>query len=87
MATPEVRQRGGIRRHGNGWQARVSAGFDPSTGERIGVRRSPLAENTLRRIRIGLSRFDGPFIAELRGGGPTARSVRQPLATLTPPAP
>lgn len=35
MATPEVRKRGGIRRHGNGWQARVSAGFDPSTGERI----------------------------------------------------
>lgn len=30
-----VRRRGGIRRHGNGWQARVSAGTDPSTGERI----------------------------------------------------
>jgi integrase len=32
---PDVRRRGGVRRHGNGWQARVSAGIDPSTGERI----------------------------------------------------
>ena len=32
---PSNRRRGGIRRHGQGWQARVSAGFDPSTGERI----------------------------------------------------
>lgn len=48
----------------------------------IGSRRSPLAENTMRRIRIGLSRFDGPFIAELRGGGSTARSVRKPMATV-----
>lgn len=32
---PVGRRRGGIRRHGQGWQARVSAGFDPSTGERI----------------------------------------------------
>ncbi len=29
------RRRGGIRRHGPGWQVRVSAGTDPSTGERI----------------------------------------------------
>ncbi len=29
------RARGGIRRHGQGWQARVSAGSNPSTGERI----------------------------------------------------
>jgi integrase len=28
------RKRGGIRRHGQGWQARVSASVDPSTGER-----------------------------------------------------
>lgn len=34
-APAEGRRRGGIRRHGQGWQARVSAGFDPSTGERI----------------------------------------------------
>jgi integrase len=32
---PVSRRRGGIRRHGQGWQARVSAGSDPSTGERI----------------------------------------------------
>jgi hypothetical protein len=32
---PLSRRRGGIRRHGQGWQARVSAGFDPSAGERI----------------------------------------------------
>ena len=38
MATSEAplsRRRGGIRRYGQGWQARVSAGFDPSAGERI----------------------------------------------------
>jgi hypothetical protein len=38
MATSEApvsRRRGGSRRHGQGWQARVSAGFDSSTGERI----------------------------------------------------
>jgi hypothetical protein len=29
------RARGGIRRHGQGWQAQVSAGSNPSTGERI----------------------------------------------------
>jgi integrase len=34
-APSEGRRRGGIRRHGEGWQARVSAGTDPSTGERI----------------------------------------------------
>jgi Transposase and inactivated derivatives, IS30 family len=34
-ASAEGRRRGGIRRHGQGWQARVSAGADPSTGERI----------------------------------------------------
>src|SRR5262245_13548936 len=32
---PEVRRRGGIRRHGNAFQVRVSAGEDPSTGQRI----------------------------------------------------
>src|SRR4051812_40620561 len=32
---PTGRLRGGIRRHGHGWQARVSAGSDPSTAERI----------------------------------------------------
>jgi hypothetical protein len=31
----EPRKRGGVRRHGNGFQVRVSAGTDPSTGERI----------------------------------------------------
>jgi hypothetical protein len=34
-APAEGRRRGGIRWHGEGWQARVSAGTDPSTGERI----------------------------------------------------
>ena len=34
-APAEGRRRGGVRRHGEGWQARVSAGTDPSTGERI----------------------------------------------------
>ena len=43
-----------------------------------------LAANTMRRIRIGLERYDGaPFIAELRGGSSTARSVEAPLATIT----
>lgn len=32
---PAPRRRGGIRRHGNGWQVRVSSGTDPSTGDRI----------------------------------------------------
>ena len=31
----EPRRRGSVRRHGNGFQVRVSAGIDPSTGERI----------------------------------------------------
>ncbi|MBV9648709.1 MAG: site-specific integrase [Pseudonocardiales bacterium] len=35
QATHNPRKRGGIRRHGNGFQVRVSAGADPSTGERI----------------------------------------------------
>lgn len=39
------RQRGGIRRHGEGWQARVSAGTDPTTGERIVLYETvPIAE-------------------------------------------
>lgn len=34
-AASRARRRGSVWRHGNGFQARVSAGIDPSTGERI----------------------------------------------------
>lgn len=34
-ASQKPRRRGSVRRHGNGFQARVSAGVDPSSGERI----------------------------------------------------
>lgn len=43
-----------------------------------------LAANTMRRVHIGRERYGGaPFIAELRGGGSTARPVTAPLATVT----
>lgn len=38
--------------------------------------------NTMRRIAVGHARIDGPFIAEMRGGGSTARTVRAPLCTV-----
>ena len=49
---PSNRRRGGIRRHGQGWQARVSAGFDPSTGERIVLYETvPIAEAQTKTAR------------------------------------
>lgn len=49
---PTGRRRGGIRRHGNGWQARVSAGTDPSTGERIILHETvPIAEAHAKAAR------------------------------------
>lgn len=62
-------------------------------GERIGDRSRPLAAKTLARIQTGINRYwdnstnstgpRAPFIAELRGGGSTARPVTAPLATVT----
>ncbi len=53
-------------------------------GMRIGDRARPLAEKTMARIQAGIDRYAGePFIAELRGGGSVARSVVEPLATVT----
>jgi DNA (cytosine-5)-methyltransferase 1 len=51
-------------------------------GVRIAEQRPRFVPNTMRRIKLGCDRIDGPFIAELRGGSSTARSVRQPLATI-----
>ena len=49
---PTGRRRGGIRRHGNGWQARVSAGTDPSSGERIILHETvPIAEAHTKAAR------------------------------------
>ena len=49
---PSNRRRGGIRRHGQGRQARVSAGFDPSTGERIVLYETvPIAEAQTKTAR------------------------------------
>lgn len=48
---------------------------------RIGDREKPLADATMRRIRIGLERYGAPCIAELRGGSSIARPVDVPLAT------
>jgi len=46
------RRRGGIRRHGPGWQVRVSAGTDPSTGERIVLHRTvPIPEARTKTAR------------------------------------
>ncbi len=46
------RRRGGIRRHGPGWQVRVSAGTDPSTGERIVLYETvPIAEAPTKSAR------------------------------------
>ena len=43
-----------------------------------------LAPATRRRIRVGVDRYaPDPFIAELRGGGSTARALTEPLATVT----
>ena len=43
-----------------------------------------LAEATRRRISIGQDRYGhAPFIAELRGGGSTARALTEPLCTIT----
>lgn len=51
-APPGGRRRGGIRRHGEGWQARVSAGTDPSTGERIVLYETvPIAEALTKSAR------------------------------------
>lgn len=60
-------------------------------GERIGDRAKPLAVKTRNRIAAGIARYWGPmhglatpsFVAELRGGGSTARPVSDPLATVT----
>jgi DNA (cytosine-5)-methyltransferase 1 len=53
-------------------------------GERIGDRKRPLVENTLRRIRAGMDRYWGdPFVTELRGGGSDARPVSEALATVS----
>jgi integrase len=51
-AASEGRRRGGIRRHGKAWQARVSAGVDPSTGERVMLYETvPIAEARTKSAR------------------------------------
>lgn len=52
-------------------------------GESIFSRKKPLAEKTLKRIEAGLRKFGGePFLAMLYGTG-NARSVGEPLPTVT----
>jgi DNA (cytosine-5)-methyltransferase 1 len=55
-------------------------------GRSIFGRKKPLAENTLRRIELGIMKFWGkwaePFLIILRGTG-TATSVNNPLPTVT----
>lgn len=51
-------------------------------GVPIAEQRPEFVPNTMRRIAVGHSRIEGAFIAEMRGGGSTARSVRRPLATI-----
>jgi hypothetical protein len=49
--TPVGRRRGGIRRHGNVWRARVSAGTDPTTGERIMLHETvPIPETRTKAV-------------------------------------
>lgn len=67
-----------------GWLPAAAAIDWGLPGDRIADRKRPLADKTRRRIAAGIARYwHQPFIAELRGGGSTARSVKSPLATIT----